>query len=83
MTGQLLEHEGKRLIREAGLPVPGGALATTAAQAQTIAARLGPQVFVKAQVPVGGRGKAGAIRRVDRDRAGGTAAALLGTVVRG
>ncbi|MET7331194.1 ATP-grasp domain-containing protein [Nonomuraea sp. NPDC005650] len=83
MTAQLLEHEGKSLIRQAGIPVPDGAPAASAAEAGRLAAGLGPRVAVKAQVPTGGRGKAGAIRLVDRGRAAETAAELLGSVVKG
>ena len=58
----LLEHEGKKLFREAGLPVPAAVLARTPAEARRAAERLGPRVCVKAQTRSGGRGKAGGIR---------------------
>lgn len=58
---KLQEYVGKDLLRQAGVPVPPGEVAETSDQAEEIARRLGP-VAVKAQVLVGGRGKAGGIR---------------------
>ena len=55
------EHAAKPLLAVAGIAVPASRLATTAEQAATAAAELGPCV-VKAQVPTGKRGKAGGIR---------------------
>lgn len=54
MTAQLLEHEGKRLVREAGLRVPDGALARTAEEAAGLSAAYAgstPLVCVTGQVP--------------------------------
>jgi succinyl-CoA synthetase beta subunit len=59
------EYQAKALLREFGVPVPGGDVATTPAEAKAIAARLGGRVVVKAQVHAGGRGKAGGIKVVD------------------
>jgi succinyl-CoA synthetase beta subunit len=59
------EYQAKALLREFGVPVPDGDVATTPADAKTIAARLGGRVVVKAQVHAGGRGKAGGIKVVD------------------
>jgi succinyl-CoA synthetase beta subunit len=58
----LLEHEGKKLFAEVGLPVLPSLVATTPAEARRAAAQLGPHVCVKAQAKTGGRGKAGGIR---------------------
>ena len=58
---KLQEYVGKELLRRAGVPVPAGEVAETPEQAEEIARRLGP-VAVKAQVLVGGRGKAGGIK---------------------
>ena len=58
---KLQEYVGKDLLRQAGVPVPAGEVAETPEQAEQIAQRLGP-VAVKAQVLVGGRGKAGGIK---------------------
>ena len=57
---KLLEATAKSLLAEGGLRVPVGELASSAADAAAIAERLGPCV-VKAQVPAGGRGKAGGV----------------------
>ena len=58
----LLEHEGKQLFAEVGLPVLPSLVATTPDDARRAAAQLGPHVCVKAQAKTGGRGKAGGIR---------------------
>ena len=58
----LLEHEGKQLFAEVGLPVLPSLVATTPDEARRAAAQLGPHVCVKAQAKTGGRGKAGGIR---------------------
>ena len=58
----LHEYQAKELLRVAGVPIPAGEVATTAAQAEAIAARYGVPVMVKAQVHVGGRGKAGGVK---------------------
>jgi succinyl-CoA synthetase beta subunit len=56
------EHAAKSLILgAAGIPVPRGVLCLSAKEAATAAAQIGPCV-VKAQVPVGKRGKAGGIK---------------------
>jgi len=58
----LLEHQGKKLFSEAGLPVLPSVVARTPAEARRAAEQLGPSVCVKAQAKTGGRGKAGGIR---------------------
>jgi succinyl-CoA synthetase beta subunit len=58
----LLEHEGKKLFAEVGLPVPPSFVARTPEEARRAAEQLGPHVCVKAQAKTGGRGKAGGIR---------------------
>ena len=58
----LLEYQGKQLLAAHGALVPRGAVADNVDAAESVAATLGYPVVVKAQVPVGGRGKAGAIR---------------------
>ena len=68
------EYQAKALLREAGVPVPEGGVATTPAEARAVAARLGGKVVVKAQVHAGGRGKAGGIKLGD-DAAAAEAAA--------
>ncbi len=72
------EHAGKPLLAAAGIAVPAGALAVSPAEAERIAARIGPCV-VKAQVPGGKRGKAGGIKAADTPREVAEAAqAILG-----
>ncbi|MEW6399190.1 MAG: ATP-grasp domain-containing protein [Bacillota bacterium] len=56
-----LEHEAKTLLARAGLAVPRGGVAFTPAQAGAIATELGGAAVVKAQVPFGGRGRAGGV----------------------
>jgi succinyl-CoA synthetase beta subunit len=58
----LLEYQGKELFARHGLPVPEGSHATTAAEAMDASEVLGYPVAVKAQVLIGGRGKAGGIK---------------------
>ena len=56
------EFQAKELLRAEGVPIPPGDVATTAAQAEAIATRIGGMVVVKAQVHTGGRGKAGGVK---------------------
>ena len=58
---KLHEYQGKALFRAAGLPVPDGRVATSPDEAAEIARELG-RVVIKAQVHVGGRGKAGGVK---------------------
>lgn len=72
---QLLEHQAKAILGEAGIPVPPGRLAATAEEAARSAREIGFPVAVKTQVPAGGRGKAGGVVRADS--AGEAAAAFV------
>jgi len=57
------EYQAKALLGQFGVPVPEGVLATTPAEAEAGARKLGtPVVVVKAQVHAGGRGKAGGVK---------------------
>ena len=58
----LVEYQGKQYFARYGLPISLGEVANTVAEAQAVAERLGYPVVVKAQVQVGGRGKAGGIK---------------------
>jgi succinyl-CoA synthetase beta subunit len=60
----LLEYQGKELFRRWGLAVPEGQVARTPEAAATAARAMGPTVAVKAQVRIGGRGKAGGVKVV-------------------
>jgi len=62
---KLQEYQSKRIFAQYGVPIPAGDVASTPAEAREIAERLGKQVVVKAQVLVGGRGKAGGIKLAD------------------
>ena len=61
---KLHEYQSKKLFAEYGIAIPRGRVATTAAEARQITEELGGRSVVKAQVLVGGRGKAGGIRLV-------------------
>ena len=56
------EYQSKRIFARYGVPIPRGDVAATPQEARAIAERLGVPVVVKAQVLVGGRGKAGGIK---------------------
>ncbi len=56
------EYQAKEFFSRFGLPVPGGAVATTPDEAVTLAQKFGLPVMVKAQVLTGGRGKAGGVK---------------------
>jgi succinyl-CoA synthetase beta subunit len=58
----LFEHQAKELFARHGVPVPRGRVAWSPEEAEAVAAELGGTVVVKAQVQVGGRGKAGGIQ---------------------
>src|SRR3954468_12657874 len=80
----LLEYQGKQLFKRHGVPVSPGAPATTVEEALAAADEIGYPVVVKAQVLIGGRGKAGGIKlAADRDEARTHAEAILGMDIRG
>ncbi len=62
MLLKLHEYQSKFLFRDYGIPIPQGKVATTPDEAYQIAGELGGIVVVKAQVHVGGRGKAGGVK---------------------
>ncbi|MDV2503711.1 MAG: ATP-grasp domain-containing protein, partial [bacterium] len=73
------EHEAKEILKHYGVPVPNGAVASTAEEARAVAERLGDTVVVKAQIHAGGRGKGGGIKLSDGPaEAQGAAEAILG-----
>lgn len=63
------EFQAKKLLRNYGVPVPPGDVATTPERAGQIAAGLGGRVVVKAQIHAGGRGKGGGITVADNAEA--------------
>jgi succinyl-CoA synthetase beta subunit len=56
------EYQAKEIFAKYGVPIPGGRVARTPDEVENIARELGKAVVVKAQVHVGGRGKAGGIK---------------------
>jgi len=78
------EYQAKELLRQSGIPVQPGAVATTPAEAEAIAQQYGGAVVVKAQVHAGGRGKAGGVK-LARTPAEARAAAerILGMSIKG
>ncbi len=80
----LLEHQGKVLLADAGLRTPTGVVVTDPDAATEAARTIGGRVVLKAQVPSGKRGKAGAVLFADAaDEAGRHARQLLGMNVAG
>jgi len=80
----LFEYQGKQLLAAQGIPVPAGEVAETPEQARAAAERIGGKVAVKAQVQVGGRGKAGGIKVADSpQQTEDHARAILGMDIKG
>ena len=80
----LFEYQARDLFEAHQIPVLAGAVATTPDQAQTAAAKIGGKVVVKAQVKVGGRGKAGGVKLAENaGDAKEKAAAILGMDIKG
>ncbi|HET7481270.1 MAG TPA: ADP-forming succinate--CoA ligase subunit beta [Actinomycetota bacterium] len=80
----LFEYQGKELLRKFDVPVPEGRVATTPDEAAEAAAGLGGKVVVKAQVQVGGRGKAGGIKLAESPEAAREVASqILGMDIKG
>ncbi|MDQ4041362.1 MAG: ADP-forming succinate--CoA ligase subunit beta [Actinomycetota bacterium] len=80
----LLEYQGKQLFARHGVPVPDGAPASSVEEAVQRARELGFPCVVKAQVQIGGRGKAGGIKVADSvEEAEAHARSILGMDIRG
>ena len=80
----LLEYQGKQLFRKHGVPVPEGKPAKSVDEAVAAAEELGYPCVVKAQVLIGGRGKAGGIKVASNgDEAREHAEAILGMDIKG
>jgi succinyl-CoA synthetase beta subunit len=80
---KLLEYQAKEVLASLGIPIPPGKVAHTPEEAAAACAELGP-VAVKAQVPVGGRGKAGGIKLVRTpDEARQAAQQIIGMDIKG
>jgi len=80
----LFEYQARDLFESHGVPVLGGAVAFTPDEAATAATSMGGRVVVKAQVKVGGRGKAGGVKLAENaEDAREKAAAILGMDIKG
>ena len=80
----LFEYQARDLFEAKGVPVLGGAVATTPEEARNAAEKLGGKVVVKAQVKIGGRGKAGGVKLAENpDDAFEKAKAILGMDIKG
>ena len=80
----LFEYQARDLFEAKGVPVLGGAVATTPEEARAAAEKLGGKVVVKAQVKIGGRGKAGGVKLAENpDDAFEKAKAILGMDIKG
>ncbi len=80
----LHEYQGRVLFRAGGIPMPDGDVAATPVEAEAIARRLNGKVVVKAQVHVGGRGKAGGVKLASTPAEAGEAAKrILGMQIKG
>ena len=81
---KLHEYQAKQVLARAGIPIPDGRPATTPPEAEAAARALGGAVAVKAQVHVGGRGKAGGIKVAKTpEEARDAAKAILGMDIKG
>jgi succinyl-CoA synthetase beta subunit len=81
---ELFEYQGKQYFARYGIPVSSGGTADTVAEAVAEADKVGYPVVVKAQVQVGGRGKAGGIKlAADPAEVAAAAGAILGLDIKG
>ena len=80
----LYEYQAKHLFGKHGVPVTPGEVCLTADAAREATRKIGSQVVVKAQVKVGGRGKAGGVKLAETpDEAQAIAKAILGMDIKG
>jgi succinyl-CoA synthetase beta subunit len=80
---KLLEYQAKEVLASLGIAIPPGRVARTPEEAAAACAELGP-IAVKAQVPVGGRGKAGGIKLASTpDEARAAAQKIIGMDIKG
>ena len=80
----LFEYQARDLFEANGVPVLKGAVASTPEEAKAAAAAMGGRVVVKAQVKIGGRGKAGGVKLAENpEDAFAKAQAILGMDIKG
>ncbi len=80
----LFEYQGKQLFAEYGIPISPGAVADTVEEAVAASEQIGYPVVLKAQVHVGGRGKAGGVKlATDAEETRTHAGNILGLDIRG
>ncbi len=81
---KLHEYQAKEIFAKFGIPVPMGKVASSPGEAKQIAAEIGKKVVIKAQVHVGGRGKAGGIKFAETpDETEKVAQAILSMEIKG
>jgi len=81
---KLHEYQSKTIFAKYGIPIPKGRVAATADEAKQIAEELGGRAVIKAQVLVGGRGKAGGVKVAkNSDEAAEYADQILSMTIKG
>ncbi|MBI4317462.1 MAG: ADP-forming succinate--CoA ligase subunit beta [Chloroflexi bacterium] len=81
---KLHEYQARSILQKYGIPVPAGDVATSPEEARSVAERLGGRTVIKAQVLLGGRGKAGGVRLSGTSAEAAEAArAILGMSIKG
>jgi len=81
---RFLEYEGKQLLNRQGIEIPRGSLVGTSEEAELATKEIGGPVVIKAQIPVGGRGKAGGILFAETPgEANAKVKSLLGKEIKG
>mgnify|MGYP001636529442 CR=1 FL=1 len=80
---KLREYEAKKVLRDYGIPVPAGFLIRSADELAPRIHELGVQIVLKAQVDVGGRGKAGGVLKADHETAVPVARDLFNKKIKG
>jgi len=78
------EYQAKEIFAAFGIPVPRERVAANPAEAAMLAPELGMPVVIKAQVLVGGRGKAGGVKKVEKaDQVEAVASSIIGMDIKG
>src|SRR5262245_8003231 len=81
---KLHEYQARDILASYGIAVTGGGVAATPQEARAIAEQIGGRVVIKAQVFVGGRGKAGGVKLADTPAQAEQAAdQILGMQIKG